>query len=436
MGGGIAGIAAADELAARGHRVEIFESGRSLGGRIAPRMLGEREVCLGGKNIGERYTELRRVLARRGCDRYEYFGPETAQLVRGRARMLSLRSPRSRMRIAARLAVRGELLKGRRFLKLASRVREHEPSRFFGDPWFAELARRTGDPSVIEHFGKGLADVLRHVTVRMNGAEPEEAHLGNFGTNLALVVDRFEQLAGNGLSTFTRAAETAHEVHLRTPVEALLRDGGRVVGVRAGGREHDGFDAVILAVPANAAAPLLAADDAQLAHQLESVRYFPVAVVVAEYAEPVFPAAYAALAAPAGMALSNAGSYGRDERNVLRLTFSGRAAREQITPAAFDPERLMTEAERFLGSHLPGRDPQRVRWQAEVLAPGLCAYTREHERLLQEIAERLREHPRLLLAGDYMRGASLEACARSGLDCAARVDLLGEPAAGLHGVAT
>ena len=436
VGGGIAGIAAADELVARGHRVEIFESGGALGGRIAPRTLGDREVCLGGKNVGARYTELRRLLARRGCDDYEYFGPETAQLVRGRPRTLSLRSPRARMRVAARLAARGELLKGRRFLKLAARVREHEVSRFFGDPWFADLARSTGDPSVGDHLGRGLSEVLRHITVRMNGAEPDEAHIGNFGTNLALVIDRFDQLAGSGFAQFTRAAEASHRVHLETPVQALLRDrDGRAVGVLAGERQHDGFDAVILALPASAAAELLA-DDAELAGELGSVRYFPVAVIVAEYAGPVFPGAFAALAAPAGMALSNAGSYGRDERNVVRLTFSGRAAREHITAARFDPERLLAEAESFLAANVRGATLERVRWTGERLPPGLCAYTREHERVRHAIAERLAARPGLLLAGDYMRGASLEACARSGLDCAAQVEAIEVSAAETQGVVT
>src|SRR3954465_3293865 len=74
VGGGIAGVAAAERLpgprAAReafgggglgsgGHAVELFEEGERLGGRIAPERLGEREVALGGKNVGRKYTELR-----------------------------------------------------------------------------------------------------------------------------------------------------------------------------------------------------------------------------------------------------------------------------------------------------------------------------------------------------------------------------------------
>ncbi len=47
-------------------------------------------------------------------------------------------------------------------------------------------------------------------------------------------------------------------IHLETPVEELLRDGGRVVGVKANGGEHEA-DAVIIATEAPAAAKLAGA---------------------------------------------------------------------------------------------------------------------------------------------------------------------------------
>src|SRR4051795_11468628 len=89
VGGGMAGLAAAETLAAAGHSAEIFDAGRLLGGRIAPEMLGQREICMGGKNIGARYTRFRELLGRRGHSDYEFFGPDSGQLVRGRVRTLS-----------------------------------------------------------------------------------------------------------------------------------------------------------------------------------------------------------------------------------------------------------------------------------------------------------------------------------------------------------
>lgn len=40
VGAGLAGVTAARELAARGHRVKIVEKSRGLGGRMATRRVG------------------------------------------------------------------------------------------------------------------------------------------------------------------------------------------------------------------------------------------------------------------------------------------------------------------------------------------------------------------------------------------------------------
>ncbi|MFL5885622.1 MAG: FAD-dependent oxidoreductase [Thermoleophilaceae bacterium] len=423
VGGGIAGVAAAERLARRGHAVELFEAGERLGGRIAPDRLREREVALGGKNVGRAYTELRALLARHGEDRFEYFGPDAAQVVRGRVRQLSFRSPRVRARLFGRMLARFELGGGYRFLKLAKQVRSHERSRFLGDPFFAELAQRTGDPALTDYVGRAMSDVLRFITVRMNGAEPDEAHVGNFGSNLALVVDKFDQLEGPGFAPLLRRIENTHRVHLRARVDELVLRDGRVTGVLVGGEQRDDFDGVVLALPATHAAALAEPVDSQLAALLRTIRYFPVGVVVAEYDRAVFPPEYAALAAPAGMALSNAGSYGLAERNLIRFTFSGRAARERLAPDAFDPEALLADAEEFLARHLPPTGASRVGYVARRFDPGLCAYRRDHAGFLGALDARLRSCEGLALAGDYLRGASLEACVRAGQEAADQIEL-------------
>ncbi|HEX8066927.1 MAG TPA: FAD-dependent oxidoreductase [Thermoleophilaceae bacterium] len=422
VGGGVAGLAAAEAVRAGGNAAEIFEAGPALGGRIAPETLGEREICLGGKNVGRRYTRFRELLARRGHGDYELFGPDSAQLVRGRVRTLSFRSPSMRARLGSRLVARGQVGGGMRFMQLAGQVRRHPASGFVGDPFFADLATRTGDPTLPEYLGTVMCrGVMRHVTVRMNAAEPDECHAGNLGSNLALVVDRFDQLTGAGFGPWIREVAADHVTHAATPVAGLALDGGRVGSVvTADGAAHDGFDGVVLAVPARQAARVVWRLDPELASLLGTVRYFPVGVVVAEYDRPAFGQRFAALAAPAGMALSNAGSYGLQARHVVRYTFSGRAARGRVEPDTFDPEALLHEAEGFLGRHAPVAQARRVRFSARAFDPGLCAYRRDHAALLRETTARLGALPGLALAGDYVRGASLEACARSGQEAAAR----------------
>jgi oxygen-dependent protoporphyrinogen oxidase len=421
VGGGIAGLAAAEALAAGGHRAEIFEAAARLGGRMAPERLGAREVFLGGKNVGHRYRRFRELLARRGQPAYEAFGPDSAQLVRGRPRKLSFRSPAMRARLGARVLLRGQVRGGARFMRLAGRVRADADCAHLGSHYFAELALQSGDPTLPEYLGSALCrDVVRHITVRMNGAEPDECFAGNFGSNLGLVVDRFDQLRGEALGEWIRAVAAAHDVHTGAPVTALTTRGGRVAGLVVAGEERR-FDAVVLALPAHEAARVIGPDEPHLASLLGTVRYFGVGVVVAEYDRAAFPQGFAALTAPAGMSLSNAGSYGLGDRQIVRYTFSGRAARDRIEPGGFDPEELLGEAEAFLAPHTPIGGARRLGFAARAFEPGLCAYRRDHATFLREARARLGSLAGLALAGDYMRGASLEACVRSGEEAAEQV---------------
>ena len=419
VGGGIAGIAATERLGALGHQAELFEAGPRLGGRISAAALGEREICLGGKNVGSRYRRFRELVEWRLEASYEKFGPDTGQLVHGRVRNLSFRSPRMRARLGTRLLLRGQARGGLRFLRLAKAVREDPDNAHLGSPVFADLAQETGDPSLPEYLGREMCkDAVRHATVRMNAAEPSECHIGNFGTNLGLVVDRFEQLGGTALLDWIAAVEAANVVHADSPIESLVAAGGEVRGVVEGDGSERGFEGVVLAVPAHQAAQLIGESDPELARLLCGVRYFPVGVVVAEYDRPAFPDAFAALTAPAGMALSNAGSYGLEERHIVRYTFSGAPARALVEPDSFDPEARLAEAEDFLGRHAPVAGARRLRFAARAFRPGLCAYRRDHACFLREVAERLEGLTGLALAGDFMRGASLEACVRSGQEAA------------------
>jgi len=421
VGGGIAGIAAAEEVGARGHLAEIFEATAGLGGRIAPEELASREIFLGGKNVGRRYRRFRELFGRRGRAEYETFGPESGQVWRGRVRELSFSSPSMKLRLGARMALRGQLNGGRRFLRLARQVKRDPQSAHLGDRFFEDLALETGDPTIPEYVGTALCrDVVRHMTVRMNGAEPEECHVGNMGTNLGLVVDRFDQLTGTALGDWIRTVQAVNTTHVGTRIVGLTREGERVGGIVGADGVERHFDGVVLALPAHAAALVIGEQEPALSSLLCTIRYFPVGVVVAEYDRPAFPDAFAALTAPPGMALSNAGSYGLRDRHIVRYTFSGRNARDRIRPGLFDPEALLGEAEGFLGRYAPVARARRLDFAARAFQPGLCAYRRDHATCLREVRTRLSALPGLALAGDYMRGASLEACVRSGQEAAER----------------
>jgi oxygen-dependent protoporphyrinogen oxidase len=133
-------------------------------------------------------------------------------------------------------------------------------------------------------------------------------------------------------------------------------------------------------------------------------------VIVARYREPVFTPSVRAIVFGPDQPLSNAGAYGAGRLDTVRYTFSGRAAREAIES---EPAALLRRAETLLGAHTPVRTEQRRDFVARRFDDGLCAYAPHHADWRAALGESLRDVGGLALAGDYLRGASIEACFRA-----------------------
>ncbi|MET9413989.1 FAD-dependent oxidoreductase [Streptomyces klenkii] len=415
VGGGWSGIAAAWNLHRAGARPVLLDEQPSLGGRSAAAPLGSRTVTLGGKNIGRKYTSFRAFAAAMGARDadWEHFGINSSRIENGRVRTVD---STSRAASLTGLLAGVPLRDLARILRLARYVRADRANAFLTGPEFDRLAARTGDPALSAYFGSVLQErLLRPAVVRMNGAEPDETHLGTFGTNLGMLLDSFDQLTGGFDGILDRFADTV-ETRTRTRVTALAVEGGRVTGVHTatgGGASELAADAVVLALPAPAAAALLQPHHPQQARLLGRVRYFPVTVVVAAYDRPVFDERVRALTFPPGSPLSNAGAYGVGDRHLVRYTFSGRAAR--ALPHGRDD--LTALAEKELGAHVDLSAPRRTAAVSAHWEHGLCAYSAFHSTTLRALAELAADLPGLALTGDYVRGASVEACFRGAYAC-------------------
>jgi oxygen-dependent protoporphyrinogen oxidase len=174
---------------------------------------------------------------------------------------------------------------------------------------------------------------------------------------------------------------------------------------------------VILATAANTAAALTATAFPALSEPLRSINYYPVSLVIAEYERPVFSPAVRAIVFDQDQPLSNAGAYGVNDLHLVRYTFSGRAFRRG-RPGTTSPDALLGQAEAALGRYVPLAGNPRRRFVARQFDTGLCAYTARHDRFLDRIDEELGRIDGLYLTGDYIQGASIEACFRAASACA------------------
>lgn len=396
VGGGWSGIAAAWRLQAAGQVVTLYDDRGRLGGRSAGVPLGERSLTAGGKNIGRKYSTFRAFTAELGCTDWEFFGINSTRSDGGRDRTIdSTKKVSSLFHLLKDIPARDLF----RALQVVRAVRSRDENRFLAGPGLVAMAARRGDPTLAEYFGPILRKkLIRSLTVRMNGAEDDEVHLECFGTHLGMVMDTFEQLSSGFEDLFERFAK-----HI------TFRGDTQVTKLESLRTRHE---AVLVAVPAHAAAPLMEPLSGDLAEELRAIRYFPAAVVLVEYDRPVFGEQARAFVQPAGCPLSNAGAYGVNDRHIVRYTFSGHAYRA----AEHTDEELLDLAEEQLGKQADFAGAHRVASVTKRWERAYCGYSRWHSARLARIDQALGPIDRLELTGDYRRGASIEACFRAGYE--------------------
>lgn len=420
VGSGATGIAVTYYLRQRGFNVELIEQDDAIGGRIRPFLLGDRPVQLGGKNIGRTYRLFREFTAAMGNNPYEFFGLNSSQVQNNK--LLTLDNSR-RIKATLDFMSQGTPKDIWRFWNVCGAVMRNMQNGLLGGPYFNDLCRRIGDQPLSEYFSSKFCQVvMRPMTVRMNGAEPDEAYVGNLGSNLRMVLDTYDQLIHGMQPVLEQFAKTG-PVRLNSRVESLIVRNGGVAGLRlrdSSGVQEREYAGVILATPATISSKIVASQNSQLAQILDTVNYYPVTVVVAEYARDIFSKKVRALVFNDTYPISNAGAYGINERNVIRYTFSGRTGRRYMKDGA-TLEELIRLAESALNEHVPISGSDRIKYVAKYHPVGLCAYTSNYNQFANNLETQLSQLPGLFLTGDYMKGASLEACFEAGKTCADRV---------------
>jgi protoporphyrinogen/coproporphyrinogen III oxidase len=414
VGGGISGLSAALHLERAGFDVEVIEREDRLGGRFGVAELGERPVMMGGKNIGRKYTAFRAFLDALGTYEWEPFGINTSFMKEDEVLPLdSHRRGRSLANIG-RMGTPRDLV---RLAAMAARIQRDESNKFLGSAYFTGISRRHDHEPLSAFFSeKTVETLLRPLTVRMNGAEPDEVYPGTFGTNLALVLDFYDQLK-QGVQPALEAFARRVDVRTGTVVESLVVRDGRVAGLRmsadGGPAQEVAYDGVVVATPAYAAADILREELPGLSKQLTGVRYNPSSVMLVEYDRPVFTTEVRALAIHDGGPCSNAGSYGMNDRHIVRYTFSGRGAQgHELSQEQLDG--WVDEAEARLTRYLSATRAKPLRRVGRNWPAAYSAYLPYHGEFLDDVRHAVDALPGLELSGDYLWGVSIEACTRAG----------------------
>ena len=320
------------------------------------------------------------------------------------------------------------------------RAVDHDESvaQFVERHYGAEMVDRLADPLLSGVYGGEAASLsVRAVLPRF--AEMERTH-GSLGR--AMLAARKKMGSGprkpapplftslkNGMQSLAEKVVSQLEpsaLITNAAVQALQRDdGGWTVSA---GMQSDHFDAVIVALPARAAAAVLHMASPELSAELAGIQYSSSITVVLAYDREVrrtLPPGFGFLVPRSEGKRLLAATFvhnkfphrAPDDRALLRCFFAGSNA-ENVWPLSDDQivEIVRTELQQILGAHINGLRAAPLFARVYKWKSAMAQYGVGHLERLDRI-ERLRAGlPGLALAGNGYRGIGVPDCVRSGRD--------------------
>lgn len=291
IGGGITGLVTAWHLQQRGVTVHVFEAGEDAGGNMRSRALPGGYVVELGPNSLQLSPELERLIKELGLED-QIQEPEAVSSRRyvvrgGKVRELPAKPQQLLLSgffsLSAKLSVLRELRRSPQPTDPAETV-----AQFFRRRFGQEIVDYAVNPFISGIYAGDPARLLIGKTFPQLPAL-EQAHgsvLRGFAKTMKGAARRRIISLRGGLQTLTNAL-TARlpNLQLHTRVEALLPqpDGRYRLRLTARPALAEMFDAVVLALPAYAAAPLLQPLDADAAEALAAVHYPPMTAVHTAY---------------------------------------------------------------------------------------------------------------------------------------------------------
>lgn len=438
VGGGIAGLAAARELADHGHDVVVLEAGDSAGGKLRLGEVGGVQVDLGAEAMLARRPEGLALAETAGLGGRVVHPATTDSMLWNRDRLVPL--PRTFM------GVPGDVKSLDEVLSRAGQMRAAVESRLLGTELVGSdvsigylveerLGREVVDRLVEPLLGGVYAGFAREISAR--AAVPQLLPLlereGSLTKAAAAALSQpasgpvFAGLVG-GIGQLPRALATDLRVETGAEASALRRsDDGWAVAVAD--REIPA-DAVVLATPAFATARLVRDLAPVAAHELGRIEYASMAIVTLAFSVHDFPPVTGSgFLVPAV-----------DGHDIKAATFSHRKwqwvadagaaeglvvmrcslGRHRDDALERDDSELTEMALADLGKAI-GLSARPVDWHVQRWADGLPQYTVGHVDRVALIRSEIAKQPGLAVCGAAYGGVGIPACAASASEAVAQV---------------
>ncbi|MER5195395.1 protoporphyrinogen oxidase [Streptomyces sp. NPDC002755] len=469
IGAGIAGLAAAHRLLRRGARVTVLEASERVGGKLLPGEIAGVRVDLGAESMLARRPEAVALAREVGLsDRLRPPATATASIwTRGALRPMPkghvMGVPGTAAALAGLLSDEG----------LARIERDADLPRTevgddvaVGEYVAARLGREVVDRLIEPLLGGVYAgDAYR---ISMRSAVPQLYEAARTHTSLTEAVREIQAKAvadrrdgpvfmgvegGVGslpLAVAESVAARGGEIRTRVPVTALRRAPGGGWRVTAGERVLHA-DAVVVAVPAPAAAALLAAESPGAAAALDTVEYASMALVTLAYRRAdtadVLPDGSGFLVPPVDGRTIKASTFAsrkwgwiadEDPDTVVLRTSVGRYGETEILGRE---DADLVDVSRHDLRAATGLDATPLETRVTRWTDGLPQYPVGHRARVARIREHVAALPGLAVCGAPYDGVGIPACIASayaavdqlGGDLSAVRELAANPVQSLHG---
>jgi oxygen-dependent protoporphyrinogen oxidase len=408
IGAGISGLGSAHFLKKQGFSSTVYESESQPGGRAGYEKLDDGFFETGGKNFSESWTDLMEIVNDLKINALDTQHHAFNIIMKGK-----LKTFRKEIGITEVIAMMKNVgvLGSLQFKRMINYKLKNKNELNFDEGKLIEIENAYDHAPITKHFHENLCKgPLRMFSIIMGGAEPEETYYSNLLHLLPFGVGSLRTFSDSIGNFFGKLAEN-HDVNFNTSVKKIVIEDNKIVGLMVESQGREQFisaNKVLITLPLHLLPNLIDLPE-HVKKAVESVRYFPVALINAEYASDVFNEKCHSIMFDESYHLGHCSANRSHKLNSVRFTIAGKKGREVLQ---LSDEELIDLAETEFSSVLPISSP-RVRYHVKRHMGGLCAYGANHSKTKKIICDYIKGIEGLEIAGDYLEGHNIGACLSS-----------------------